>query len=203
MLLRSAKPRALRFEDLSVWIPKKKGADTPAGQRPFQLPITMRWFVGSALMDIIGPVINPMLPVNQAAKRGSSCGPNVATAFQHLESLGHLPSAAPGDLWQGILGEAADPCDAVCRECDDPALARMPAATLADQSKAFERLSLAWFVKVIHGWQMSLWVICAFLCFNSTDGVRAIIRGKPGLLRLLQCGLGMGARLPLSLESCL
>ena len=93
-------------------------------------------------MDIIGLVIEPMLSAHQAAKRSGSCGPNVATAFRHLESLGHEPPGAPTDLWTGILGEAADPCDIVCRGCHDPALARMPAATLADQSKAFERLSL-------------------------------------------------------------
>ena len=39
---------------------------------------------------------------------------------------------------------------------------------------------------------MPLWVICAFLCLICKRGARAIIRGKHGLLRLLQCGLGMG-----------
>ena len=34
--------------DLSVWIPKKEGADTPAGQRPLQLPITLRKIFGAA-----------------------------------------------------------------------------------------------------------------------------------------------------------
>ena len=135
-------------EDLSVWISKKEGADTPAGQRPLQLPITLRRIFGSALMDIIGPVIEPMLSMHQAAKRGGSCGPNVTTAFRHLESLGHQPPAAPSNLWKGILVEAADPCDTVCLGCDDPALARMPAATLADQSKAF--VALAWL-----GWSRS------------------------------------------------
>ena len=68
----------------------------------------------------------------------------------------------------------------------------MPAATLADQSKAFERLSLPWLIRVMRGWQMPSWVICAFLCLIFGRGVRAIIRGKHGILRLLQCGLGLG-----------
>ena len=76
--------------------------------------------------------------------------------------------------------------------CDDATIARMLAATLADRSKAFERLSLAWLVKALHSWKMPLWVMCAFLCIVYGRGVRAIIRGKLGFLRLIQCGLGMG-----------
>lgn len=76
-------------EDLRVCIPKKEWADTPAGQRPLQLPITLRRIIGSAPMDIVGPIIEPMLSPHTAAKRGVSCGPNVATAFGHLESIGH------------------------------------------------------------------------------------------------------------------
>ena len=109
-----------------------------------------------------------------------------------MSQSGTSPRCPLEDLWLDILGEAAGPCDAVCGGCHDPALARMPAATLADQSKAFERLSVAWLVKVLHGWQMPLWVICAFLCLIYSKEVRAIIRGKPGLLRLLECKLGMG-----------
>ena len=46
-------------EDLSVWIPKKEDADTSAGQRPLQLPATLRRHFGSALMSVVGPDIEP------------------------------------------------------------------------------------------------------------------------------------------------
>ena len=85
-------------EDLSVWIPKKEGADTPASQRPLQLPITLRRIFGAALMDIISPVIEPMPSEHQAAICGGSCGPNIATTLRHLESLGHEPPGAPSSL---------------------------------------------------------------------------------------------------------
>ena len=80
--------------DLGVWIPKKDGADTPAGQRPLQLPSTLRRTFGAVLMDIVGPIVEPRFSRHQAAVRGGSCGPNIILTFHHLASL-HINPTPP------------------------------------------------------------------------------------------------------------
>ena len=70
--------------DLLVWIPKKDGVETAAGQGPLQLPSTLRRIFGSCLMDIVGPLIEPHLSADQSAVKGGSCARNITLAYQHL-----------------------------------------------------------------------------------------------------------------------
>ena len=79
--------------DLGVWIPKKEGADTPSGQRPLQLPTTLRRLFGSCLMAVVGPVVEPLLSSHQSAIRGGSCGLNISDAVRHLASSPQTPEA--------------------------------------------------------------------------------------------------------------
>ena len=48
-------------------------------------------------------------------------------------------------------------------EMDEGALGRLPSAFFADQSKAFERLSLAWYAAVLTRWCMPPWLKCSML----------------------------------------
>ena len=178
--------------DLGVWIPKKDGAETPAGQRPLQLPSTLRRTFGAVLMDIVGPIVEPRFSRHQAAVRGGSCGPNIILTFHHLASLQINPVFDHGPLWQALLGPAAEACDNLCRQAADPDLDCIPAAVLADQSKAFERLSLPWLVRVLRAWRMPDWIVCAFLALTFARGVRSVVSGRLSTLHILRCGLGMG-----------
>eukprot|EP00959_Pyramimonas_sp_CCMP1952_P168385 3518431-Pyramimonas_sp.AAC.1 len=45
--------------------------------RPLQLPTCLRRLHGATIADHLGPVIEPRLSPNQAAKRGGQCGPNI------------------------------------------------------------------------------------------------------------------------------
>ena len=62
--------------DLLVWIPKAEGSLLVSAQRPLQLPSCLRRLFGAALAAVAGPVVEPLMPPHQAAKRGGSCGPN-------------------------------------------------------------------------------------------------------------------------------
>eukprot|EP00959_Pyramimonas_sp_CCMP1952_P110580 2313272-Pyramimonas_sp.AAC.1 len=63
--------------------------------RPLQLPTCIRRLYGASLADLIGPVVEPLLSPNRAAKRGGQCGPNITTVTQHLSATPRPPTA-PG-----------------------------------------------------------------------------------------------------------
>ena len=73
--------------DLLIWIPKKEGADLPAGQRPLQLPSCLRRVFGGCLIGIVGPAIEPGFTRDQSAIKGGSCARNIGLAYQHLMLL--------------------------------------------------------------------------------------------------------------------
>ena len=91
---------------------------------------------------------------DQAAIRGGCCGPNIRDALRHLGSGRQVPScqAPQGDLWDLVLGEAAPHVLRILNHLHASALDPCPALVLADQSKAFERVSHAWQWHVLHGW---------------------------------------------------
>ena len=79
-----------------------------------------------------------------------------------------------------------------CSRADVEGLSRCPAALLADQSKAFERIGLEWIAMVMDGWGFPKWVRAAFDALLLRRGVRACIGGVLGYVRYLERGLGMG-----------
>eukprot|EP00959_Pyramimonas_sp_CCMP1952_P225636 4718361-Pyramimonas_sp.AAC.1 len=62
------------------------------------------------MADCLGPVIEPRLSPNQAAKRGGQCGPNIAAATKHL-ALDPVADTAPGPSWAALLGAHQDAVD--------------------------------------------------------------------------------------------
>ena len=70
--------------EVRVHIPKKLNADTAATHRPLDIPTAFRRLYGSSIMDVVGPAVEPLLTPQQAAKRGGSCGANVAKVAAHL-----------------------------------------------------------------------------------------------------------------------
>lgn len=139
--------------DLLVWIPKKDGVETTAGQRPLQLPSTLRRLFGSCLMDVVGPLVEPRFSIDQSAVKGGSCARNITVAYQHL-TLEPEPRLGFGQMWADVLLDAAGPCAAVCASIDCPSLSNRPACLLADQNKAFERPSIGWLMRVGKAWGM-------------------------------------------------
>ena len=179
--------------DLLVWIPKKDGAETAAGQRPLQLPSTLRRMFGSCLMDIVGPLVEPHLTEDQSAVKGGSCAKNIKLAYQHLmldPALG--PETSYGQAWDDFLLDAASPCAKVCASIDCAKLAKRPACLLANQNKAFERLSIGWLIRVCKAWGMPAWMLLALLCLTAGRSVQAHVTGKLGKRMMLRCGTGMG-----------
>eukprot|EP00975_Prorocentrum_lima_P004892 1066295-Prorocentrum_lima.AAC.1 len=71
-------------EDLLAWIPKEDGPPRASNQRPLQLPSTIRRLFAAGWAGIIGPIVEPRLTPEQAAKAGGSCGPHVREAYRHL-----------------------------------------------------------------------------------------------------------------------
>ena len=71
-----------------------------------------------------------------------------------------------------VLGQAADPIDAMAREAEGPQIDQTPAVLFADQSKAFERLSLAWFAEVLRRCGMPPWLMRTMLALVMGRAVR-------------------------------
>ena len=162
--------------DLLVWIMKVLGAERPAEMRPLQLPTCLRRIHGAALAGVVGPEVEPHLTEDQASKAGGSCGPNIRRAFDHLAQAGEAPRG-PTDLWPSLLGPALGPIERHIEETvsrAEEAILERPgsaggteldsaaAALFADQSKAFERLGLHWFDKVLRGWNLPAWAVNSF-----------------------------------------
>eukprot|EP00959_Pyramimonas_sp_CCMP1952_P453426 9468225-Pyramimonas_sp.AAC.1 len=78
--------------------------------RPLQLPTCLRRLHGASLADLMGPLVEPVLSPNQAAKRGGQCGPNITKVTQHLGSL-PKPPAEPGPAWPALLGRHREAVD--------------------------------------------------------------------------------------------
>eukprot|EP00959_Pyramimonas_sp_CCMP1952_P018957 400626-Pyramimonas_sp.AAC.1 len=74
--------------------------------RPLQLPTCIRRLFGASLADLLGPVVEPLLSPNHAAKRGGQCGPNITKVTRHLSST-PKPPTIPGPGWAALLGQHA------------------------------------------------------------------------------------------------
>lgn len=90
------------------------------------------------------------------------------------------------------LRTIAEPMWDVCSDCDAPELRSCPAVLFADQSKAFERVSLGWLRDVLHGWHLPHWTINAFLSMVLGRVVRQGNGGQRCPARMLYRGIGMG-----------
>ena len=187
--------------DVLVWILKNKDGERPTDMRPLQLPTCIRRLFGAALASVVGPVVEPLMCDDQAAKAGGSCGPNIRRAYQHLEANMGEPGDA-GPLWHDMIGSCSASLDAFIEqhllECGEHAqpissserLEREAAVLLADQKQAFERLSIGWFRKVLDGWRFPVWVRRSFMALVEHRSVTAT--GRYGLLRRLRRSIGMG-----------
>ena len=137
--------------DLLVWILKKPGAEFAADMRPLQLLTCFRWLFGAYTAGVLGPVVGPLLSKDQAATADGFCGRNVEETFAHLARC----HPEPGDslpTWQLLVGANGPALERAIMTAAAPDLAGLPAFFFADQSNAFERLSLAWYALVLRGW---------------------------------------------------
>ena len=160
--------------------------------RPLQLPTCFRRLFGSILVDWLAPEVEPRLSGDQAARRGGHCGANITRAFRHLSSEAPLTVAPPSDRWWRLLGRAGQCCDRAAVQADLSASDRSPGVLFADQSKAFERLSLAWYAKVLAGWGLPMWIQRGMLALVVGRAVQALVGGCPLPLRLLSRSIGLG-----------
>ena len=82
------------------------------------------------------------LSADQAAVRGGDCLRNVAAVYEHLSGRG-AQVGADIELWRDLLGTLAGPIDDDIPDANaDDGCPGEPAAVLADQSKAFERVAI-------------------------------------------------------------
>ena len=159
--------------------------------RPLQLPTCFRRLFGKIVVRWLAPEIEPRLSPDQAAVRGGHCGINIRQAFRHLASDHEAPPPA-GDLWWMIMGPAGPYVDRLAGAVDGSPLARCAADFFADQSKAFERVSVAWFARVLAGWRLPVWVQRAMLSLVHGRAVQALVGGRPGPRHDLARSLGLG-----------
>ena len=103
-------------------------------------------------MSLVGPRVETKLSPMQAAIRGGSCGGNIRKAFAHLAAANAPSPPVDQNLWKLVLGPCADACNSVAEDAACGDIDTDPAAFLADQSKAFERLSLSWLFRVLRRW---------------------------------------------------
>ena len=95
-------------------------------------------------------------------------------------------------MWWRLVGRAGPRCDLAAEQADASPNTRRPGALFADQSKAFERLSLAWYAKVLAGWGLPQWIQRGLLALVVGRAVQALVGGRPGPLRHLSRSIGMG-----------
>ena len=112
-------------------------------------------------------------------------------AFAHLAAE-RPPPHPPAALWNDVLGPMAGEADALADGCQRRAIARLPAVLSADQSKAFERIALAWIVKVLRGWGLARWLMRAFMGLTAGRSVQAVHGGRLGDVHELLRSVGMG-----------
>ena len=110
--------------------------------------------LGAYWASRVGPAVEPQLSRHQAAKQGSDCGCNIDRVFRHLDPLGDGGEAGDIEeqLWLAVLGPAAPGMTELCNGVEGGGLDDCPAATLADQEKAFERMGVEWRRRVMAGW---------------------------------------------------
>ena len=79
----------------------------------------------------------------------------------------------------------------IVAEADEPALTGQAAVAFADQDKAFERLSLDWFARILDGWRLPTWARRGLLALAANRTVVAASAPRAPT-RLLRRSLGMG-----------
>ena len=178
--------------DLLLWIPKKAGADRPDGQRPLQLPICFRRLFGSVISSMVAPQVEPRFSERQASVKGGNCAENITGAFEHLGGFDEPAHSPAGPLWRGVLGDAAEGAEAACARARKSSLRACPAMVLADQSKAFERMGMAWLRKVMDGWKFPRWVREAFRRPAGGEGSAYMHRRGPRVRQDASKGTGNG-----------
>ena len=180
--------------DLLLWIPKKEDVEATDGQRPLQLPSTLRRLYGSSLMEMVGPTVEPRLGSCQAARRGGTTGRNIAIAMDHLLGDRSRDDTADredlGKEWWSVMGQMASHVDGATEVDGGDSLGR--AVILADQSKAFERLGYLWIILVMKTWKFPKWAYNGFIALVMGREVCARIGGTVSRPRALARGLGMG-----------
>ena len=178
--------------DLLVWIGKKIAAEVPNEMRPLQLPTCMHRLFGASLADRLGPVVEPRLSPDQAAKKGGQCGPNITRATSHLGAP-PAPPRPPGEVWRLLLGRHYPVLERyVRRVAERLGPAPSTAALFCDQNKAFERVSLQWMAMLLSGWRLPPWLRRALGALMQGRHVR-VCRGKfKSPLRRLLRSVGMG-----------
>ena len=178
--------------DLLVWILKKPDAEHPNDFRPLHLPSCFRRLFGASLADHIGPMVEPQLAPDQAAKKGGQCGPNIKLAVAHLGS-DPVPVGPPGDAWNDLLGPFAPIVDGYIAD-SVRGLGPPPstAVLFCDQNKAFERLSLQWIAGLLKHWGLPPWLQHALLALVADRQVQTCKGRYKGPLRYLLRSIGMG-----------
>ena len=103
-----------------------------------------------------------------------------------------LDGGPDGDLWGAVLGPAEPGVAALCDGAGFEGIQDCPAVTLADQEKAFERISYEWLAAVFSGWRMPTWLARGLLDQVARRVARSGIGGRLGVPRALLRGIGMG-----------
>ena len=124
-------------------------------------------------MALVGPEIKPKLSTAQAAVKGDSRARKILLAYQHLTAAPRASDSRLGVMWDGILGPAAEACSRVCAACRRPGIDSCPAVVLADQSKAFESLSLTWLTGLCNTGKCQSGSFAPFLGWSAAAGSKA------------------------------
>ena len=156
------------------------------------LPTCFRRLFGAVVVDMLGPIIEPLLSQDQAAKKGGDMGQNISRVFAHLGGSGErIQQPTEPRLWEAVLGSASG-IGAVHDDLRDHELDACPAVILADQSKAFERVSIPWLIAVLDGWRLPRWAMAALLALVVGRAVLFLFHGWLGPRRPIRRGFGMG-----------
>ena len=178
--------------DLLVWILKAPDAERPNDLRPLQLPSCFRRLFGASLADLVGPIVEPQLSQDQAAKKGGTCGPNITCATEHLaQEPSRNPPPGPGA--DAFLGRYAGVVrDYIAHVTQGLGPSPATAVLFADQSKAFERLSLQFLAHLLRRWGLPVWVQHALLSLVAQRDVQTCKGPYVGPKRRLLRSIGMG-----------
>ncbi|MFM7988335.1 MAG: reverse transcriptase domain-containing protein, partial [Candidatus Fonsibacter sp.] len=95
-------------------------------------------------------------------------------------------------LWRDVLGQRAEAAWEACDLSESELSHGCPAVVFADQSKAFERVSLHWLDAVLRGWNLPHWARLLLYDTAADRTVRHDDLGNRGFVRQLRCGIGMG-----------
>ena len=176
--------------DLLVWIHKHPGAERVGEMRPLQLPTCFRRLFGTVVASEVGPLVEPLLCEDQAARAGGHCGPNITRAFRFLEGgSGGGAVGADDDLWRALVGPLAPVVESW--EAGVPtAIGR--GVLFSDQAQAFERIGLAWFREVLIRWGLPPRLVRSFMALVAGRSVRSVGAGGAGPVRTLHRSVGMG-----------